>query len=411
MKNLWIVLPAFVAVNIFAQATNQAAAPVAAAAPTNTVVLIGTVGYTYTKDDVLYASPLAQFQVQGMDDQSGLDQIFVSLDENGYAPYRGPISFTEEGPHTLSYKFVDKVGNISYSQLFNIYIDASAPRVLEPVFNPPVFKASGRNYVGPTNSITFKHFDDLVGTASISYAADSNTMNTYADAFTPNALGLTTNTAFLLVYQAVDAVSNLTPVKNMPLYLDAVAPVVNVFAKVFELNGIRYISSKEVIYVEAFDADTEVKEILYAINDGEFAVYDPQIGIRITAAGEYDVKAVATDIVGNVSDEVLYSVVVDTLPPSGDASYLGVGVAATQANIPAQGGQTGAIQPTPRGADTAVPANSAAQTNVTPATTPVPNQQATTNAAPQQVPQVATPAGTTPASQEVPAGTTAPAAN
>ncbi|MGL5254940.1 MAG: OmpL47-type beta-barrel domain-containing protein [Brevinema sp.] len=383
MKKLWLVLPAFAVVNVFAQAMDQGTVdttPEVAAAPTNTAVLLETVGYTYTKDDVLYASPLAQFQIQGMDDLSGLDQIFVSLDNNGYAPYRGPVSFTEEGTHSLSYKFIDKVGNVSYSENFNIYIDASAPRVLEPVFNPPVFKASGRNYVGLTNSITFKHFDDLVGTAFVTYAADTNELITYREAFTPNSLGLTTNTAFSLAYQAVDAVSNVTPVKTMALYLDAVAPVVNVFAKVFELDGIRYISSKEVIHVEAFDADTEVKEIMYAINDGEFTSYDPQIGIRLPGAGEYDIKAIASDIVGNVSEEVLYSVVVDTLPPSGNAAYLTVGEA-PQAVIPAAASSEQVnMMETPKTADTVVPADSAAQQDLD-------------------------------ASQEVPAGTIAPAAN
>lgn len=387
MKKQWFVLPLLLVLSgtAFAQ-TPAATAPAAPAAATNTPAMAetnatnaqpfaGTVAYTYSKDNVTYASPMALFEVKGSDDQSGLDRVFISVDNGEYAPYKGPVFFTTAGAHTMAYRFLDKVGNISSSHVMSVVIDAEAPRVLTPEFSPAVYSASGRQYVGLKNNISFKYFDDVTGVAFIEYSAGSATLARYAEPFTPESLGLTNSGAFVLNYQAVDMVSNVTALKKLNLYLDAAAPTVNVFAKVYEVDGIKYISPKDVISVEAFDVDTKVKEILYAVNEGQFTNYDPEIGIRITQPGEYDVKAKAIDIVGNTSAEVVFSVVVDAAPPVGNAAYAGNAAGASAMPV--------ADEPAP------------AQPAVDPANVPA----ADTNTA-------AAPAG----SEEVPAGTNAPVA-
>ncbi len=70
-----------------------------------------TVGYTYTNDNKVYASPKALFEIQGVDDESGLRDIQVSVDGGTYSAYKNPIAFSTEGEHTLSYKFIDRVGS------------------------------------------------------------------------------------------------------------------------------------------------------------------------------------------------------------------------------------------------------------------------------------------------------------
>ncbi len=117
-----------------------------------------TVGYTYTNDNKVYASPKALFEIQGVDDESGLRDIQVSVDGGPYSAYKNPIAFSTEGEHTLSYKFIDRVGNTSYSRVFSVDVDATPPRVLRLVLNPAPYTASGNDYVGLLNCTSFVSF-------------------------------------------------------------------------------------------------------------------------------------------------------------------------------------------------------------------------------------------------------------
>ena len=89
-------------------ATNEMVVDVATTNVSATNMYVETVGYTITNGDTIYASPLARFEVQGLDEQSGLQEILVSVDGGEYATYKQPISFTKEGKHSLSYQF--KIG-------------------------------------------------------------------------------------------------------------------------------------------------------------------------------------------------------------------------------------------------------------------------------------------------------------
>ena len=284
---------------------------------------VETVGYTITNGETLFASPMARFEVQGLDEQSGLQAILVSVDGGEYAAYKNPISFTTEGEHSLNYQFIDRVGNSSYSKTFSVTLDAAAPRVIELVLTPASYKASGSEFVGPNTEFSFTSFDDLTGVAFIEYSTNTQDMSRFETNTTFVALGYTNTEAFRFSYQATDMVSNVSTLKSQVLIVDATAPTVNVFAKAIEIEGIRYISSKDKITVEAFDTETKIADVFYAINDGEYTAYNEQIGIYLKEAGEYTVRAKATDVVGNESVEVEYAVVVDMLAPTGDALYIG----------------------------------------------------------------------------------------
>lgn len=290
---------------------------------TVTPMYVSTVGYTITNGDHLYASPNARFEVQGVDEQSGLKEILVSIDGSSYAPYKEPIGFTKEGEHSLSYQFIDRVGNVSYSKVFSLILDATAPRVSELVLSPAPYFASGIEYVGPNTEVSFRAYDDMTGVAYIEYAAQDKPMTRFETNTTLSNLGFTTTAPVAFSFQVTDMVSNVSPIKTRSLYVDATAPNVDVFAKAVEVDGIRYISSRDTIYVEAYDDNTIVEDVFYSVNGEEFQLYDEQIGINLKNAGEYTILAKATDVVGNESEAVEYKVNVDMLAPTGDVMYIG----------------------------------------------------------------------------------------
>ncbi|MGL4394454.1 MAG: OmpL47-type beta-barrel domain-containing protein [Brevinema sp.] len=339
MKKQWLIAAVLMmAVQTYAQ--DQTTEPVAAQDLTNatetnagsTIVeanadsmTVENVGYTITQDDVFFASPFARFKVEGVDEQSGVKDIFVSVDGSAYNPYKGAISFDKEGEHSISYKFVDHVGNVSYSKTYDIVVDATAPRILDIQFSPKPYISSGYTFVGPNAQISFRHHDDTTGVAYVEFATNENaSFERFRNNVTFAQLGVSNTTLMTLRYRALDMVSNISPIKSTAVFVDATAPTVSIFAdKVFERDGIRYISSKSTISVTAVDAETAVEKVLFAVNDSEFQEYDDAIGIQLKKAGNYDVKVKAMDVVGNESAEVVYSVVVDMLAPTGEVSYLG----------------------------------------------------------------------------------------
>lgn len=284
---------------------------------------VDTVEYTITNGDTLFASPMARFEVNGVDEQSGLQSVLVSVDGSEYSLYKHPISFSEEGEHTLNYQFVDRVGNISYSKTFSLTLDATAPRIVDLVLAPTSYKTAGIEYIGPNTEFSFTTYDDLTGVGFVEYSTNSQDMIRFNTNTTFASLGYTNTGAFRFSYQATDMVSNVSLMKSRVLVVDGAAPTVSVFAKAIEVDGIRYISSKDKITVEAFDIDTKVAKMFYAINDGEFVEYNDNIGIYLKKSGEYTIHAKATDVVGNESVAVEYKVVVDMLAPTGDAIYIG----------------------------------------------------------------------------------------
>ncbi|MGL4387929.1 MAG: OmpL47-type beta-barrel domain-containing protein [Brevinema sp.] len=288
-------------------------------------MIVENIGYTLTKDGIFFASPFARFKVEGIDEESGIKDIFISVDGGAYNSYKGAISFEKEGEHSINYKFVDHVGNVSYSKTYDIIVDATAPRIIDIQFNPKPYLASGYMYVGPNTEVSFKHHDDTTGTAYVEFATnETEEFTRFTTNTTLAALGISNTDLMNIRYQALDMVSNISPTKTSTVFVDATAPTVNIFAdKVFEKDGIKYISSKSSISVTAFDTETAVDKILYSINDAEFQDYDNAIAIKLNKAGNYDIKVKAVDVVGNESQEIIYSVVLDTIAPTGNVTYLG----------------------------------------------------------------------------------------
>lgn len=54
--------------------------------------------------------------------------VLVSIDGGKFLPYAGPITFTEEGEHTVSISIIDNVGNTSDTWTLTGVIDNTPPK-------------------------------------------------------------------------------------------------------------------------------------------------------------------------------------------------------------------------------------------------------------------------------------------
>ncbi|URA10571.1 OmpL47-type beta-barrel domain-containing protein [Thermospira aquatica] len=270
----------------------------------------GSVVYNDGKVD--YVAANAKFVISAEDKGSGVKAIYIMVDNSLAGKYVDPISFTTEGKHTIGYRSEDNVGNLSAFKMYEVVVDLSAPEV-KIASDKKVVALGDALYVGRGTSFTLVANDKYSGVKMAEYAVGEGAFATYGGAITlPEQNGFQT-----IRYRATDNVGNTSEIKTYTVYVDLNAPKVSlsVDPAAFEKDGVKYVPAGARVSLEASDAETAVAEILYSLDDGEYVAYNFPI---VLSAGTHTVKAKAVDLVGNVSEEVSLTLVVDADEPTGE---------------------------------------------------------------------------------------------
>ncbi len=99
--------------------------------PTSTHELAGTIG-----NDDWYTSCVT-ITVEATDDASGVDAIFLKVDDGDYVEYTEPVEICTDGEHEFWYYAVDTAGNIEEENgPFSFKLDKTAPVFDEYTFTP-----------------------------------------------------------------------------------------------------------------------------------------------------------------------------------------------------------------------------------------------------------------------------------
>ncbi len=270
----------------------------------------GSVVYNDGKVD--YVGANAKFVITAEDKGSGVKAIYIMVDNSLAGKYADPISFTSEGKHTIGYRVEDNVGNLSAFKMYEVVVDLSAPEV-KIASDKKVVALGDALYVGRGASFTLVANDKYSGVKMAEYAVGEGAFAVYNGAFTlPDQNGFQT-----IRYRATDNVGNTSETKTYTVYVDLNAPKVSlsVDPAAFEKDGVKYVPAGARVSLEASDAETAVAEVWYSIDGGDYLPYNFPI---VLSAGTHTVKAKAVDLVGNVSEEVSLTLVVDADEPTGD---------------------------------------------------------------------------------------------
>ncbi|HQP49914.1 MAG TPA: hypothetical protein PKX12_14405 [Spirochaetota bacterium] len=74
------------------------------------------------------ASNEVKYSVIATDEASGVNSIFIRIDEKGdFIPYVNPIQFNTDGEHLIEAKAVDKAGNLSNVSILSVFVDVVPP--------------------------------------------------------------------------------------------------------------------------------------------------------------------------------------------------------------------------------------------------------------------------------------------
>ena len=211
-----------------------------------------------------------QARLTSKDEMSGVETIYHSINGVPYTKYQKP-DFSKEGKYTYRFYATDRTGNTEKVKIRTFTVDRTPP-----VSYHNVVSISSANVISTNSSIYFNTTDTLSGVAKTLYAFDKEPLRPYGGgniAFQYLADG-----DHMLRYQSVDAVGNTESERTFSFYLDKTAPIMSadVLGDKFIVGDRVYFSGRTKLKLTAVDNKSGVKEVRYALNDGEMITYqDP----------------------------------------------------------------------------------------------------------------------------------------
>lgn len=177
-------------------------------------------GPAYMVDNEVYLTSNTGIVVSGDDELSGVQAIYVALDDNNYFRYTGTSYITEEGKHTGKAYAVDNVGNKSKVYSITGYVDNTPPTVkITP--KKRIYDLQGDRYSTPDNSYRVTATDEISGVKEIMVSIDNREYVSYSEPVSLRDEGYRTIRA-----KAVDYLGNESDEVILSLYVDDKVPVI-----------------------------------------------------------------------------------------------------------------------------------------------------------------------------------------
>ncbi|WCL50422.1 multi-beta-barrel domain surface protein OmpL47 [Leptospira sp. GIMC2001] len=263
----------------------------------------------------LYINSRTAFELKASDDSSQVDYIEYRVNTGDFIKYSSPVTISTEGVSQITYRAVDRAGNIEPSRLLTVVVDNTPPSVLiMPV--EPLHITQGANYASKSNTFTFKADDALSGVEKIEYSINESGFETFA---ADSPLKLEKSGSNLIRYTATDNSGNKSRESSIAVIIDEKAPTVEIIPNVplVEIDGKTYSKKGNVFTIRAFDGESGIRRVLVKVDgDEEFRPYVD--GIVVDAQGEHKIEAKAIDNVGNESELKAISFLVDVNPPQSE---------------------------------------------------------------------------------------------
>lgn len=233
-------------------------------------------------------------ELNSTDAHAGVEQTLFSIDSAGYKKYTEPFVLDQEKKYTLDYYAVDNVGNAEKPTHITFNVDLSAPKT-ELVFDGEKYEQviSGRT------KIKLEPSDPISGVKRTYYKLDDGNYIQYKGTLHSTYLSEGEHT---IAYYSVDNVENKEAEQVYAFYVDKTPPILvdEIMGNSFVVNGKEYSSGRTKLKLTAVDNKAGVKEIKYALNQGEYQVYEKPFYLT-TVSGSLSALSYAIDFVGNKS--------------------------------------------------------------------------------------------------------------
>lgn len=279
-------------------------------APVSTLELLGAPRHAAAK--VYFGKDLSLF-VKAKDEMSGLENVYVSINQDTYTKLSAPVTLNEEKEYQVQYFAIDKVGNAEQPKSASFIIDLTPPTSNHEITGSHL---EGK-ILSPRAFISISGRDEASGIKKTEYYFDDQKPALYNTKISLNGLADGEHT---LTYYSLDNVGNVESPQKYTFYLDSKGPeVTSSFDANFMVSqGKSYASTSTLVSLEATDNKSGVKQLFYSINGAPEQVYTVPFALP-AKQGTYSIRYKAVDQVGNIStsstNTQISTIYIDDTPP------------------------------------------------------------------------------------------------
>ncbi|MGK5093078.1 hypothetical protein WDW89_13810 [Deltaproteobacteria bacterium TL4] len=252
---------------------------------------------------------------------SGVMKVLFSINGSVFAPYQSPIKqFFNEKDYIVQYYSVDYVGNAEEIHQLQFTVDVTPPKSNYAVEAPFFGKV-----LSSKSKIILSSRDGLSGVQRLYYFFDQGEKQIYSGPLGAKELGALSEGKHILSYYAVDNVGNQEELRSMRFALDHTPPelVSNLIGNQFIRKEQLYLSTKSKMMLRATERETELKSLLYRVDQAPFVPYQSIIPLP-DDEGPHSIAFYSTDIVENQTPIQTIKFYTDTLPPKTNHQFEGV---------------------------------------------------------------------------------------
>jgi Big-like domain-containing protein len=274
--------------------------------PPKTAISVGEPKYA-AATGTLYVSGRTPFTLAVIESVSGAARTEYRIDDGPWTGY-SPFTIDREGKHQISFRSIDKAGNMESAQRLSVAIDATPPETT--LFNAGEELAAGGSLASNKKlGFTLRAVDELTQVKGTEYRVNDGPW-TASDSFS-----LVDEGKYLLEYRSVDRLGNVEASRSFTAIVDKTPPLSEIaigFPK-REAGGVTYINSSTKLVPKAADNLSGVAKVEYWIagkGDGRDSA-----PFNILTKGKYRIDYQGIDKAGNREPVKSINVVVDnTLP-------------------------------------------------------------------------------------------------
>jgi hypothetical protein len=279
-------------------------------APVSALELTGST--RYATDKVYFGKSLSIF-VKGKDEMSGLEGVYLSINQAAFTVVASPLALTDEKEYQVRYFAVDKVGNAESPKWATFTVDLTPPATSHEVSGSHL----NGQVLSPRAFITLAGRDEASGIKKTEYYIDGQKPLLYS---TKISLAGLADGEHTLNYYSLDHVGNAESPKQFTFYLDSKGPEVkSSFDANFAVSeGRSYASKGTLVALEATDNKSGVKQLFYTVNGAAEQVYTAPFSLP-AKQGAYSIRYRAIDQLGNVgatfTNTQISAIYIDDTPP------------------------------------------------------------------------------------------------
>jgi outer membrane protein assembly factor BamB len=252
-----------------------------------------------------YISPTVQVLLTPADSQSGVANVYYSVDGGAQQTYAGSFTVSGNAQHQVSYWSVDRFGNTETARVLVVKIDNAGPTMQNSVTGTPGNSVYFRSAV--QMSLTATDNPNGSGVANSYYRIDNGPTQSYTTPFTVSGDG-----THPVNFWSVDAAGNSNNSYTVMIRIDATAPLTQAAATgPMGTNG--WYRASVQVSLTASDNLSGMANSYYTVDGGATQTYAGVFWVAGT--GTHTIKYWSMDQANNTETQRTLMVGIDTSGP------------------------------------------------------------------------------------------------